>query len=111
MSTPTASDSMGEGTRRHADRLIGLAALSLIVIGTVVYSAVEDWSWVDSLYFSVVAVTTVGFGDLSPTTDGSKLFTVGYVLTGIAIVSLWLNERLRRHGLTATRRRGSREEQ
>jgi hypothetical protein len=96
---------MDEGARRHADRLLGLAALLLIIVGTVVYSAIEDWSWVDSLYFSVVAVTTVGFGDLSPTTDGSKLFTVLYVLTGIAIISLWLNERLRRHSLTAARRR------
>lgn len=52
----------------------------------------------------VVAVTTVGAGDLAPTTDGSKLFTVLYVLAGIAIISLWLNERLRRHGLAVTRR-------
>lgn len=105
MGTPTPAGSIDEGARRHADKLLGLAALLLIIIGTVVYSAIEDWSWVDSLYFSVVAVTTVGFGDLSPTTDGSKLFTVLYVLTGVAIISLWLNERLRRHGLTAAQRR------
>lgn len=105
MSTPTPSDGMDEGIRRHADKLIGLAAVSLIVVGTFVYSGIEGWSLVDSLYFSVIAVTTVGFGDLSPTTDGSKLFTVLYVLTGIGIISLWLNERLRRHGLSAARRR------
>jgi len=37
---------------------------------------------VDSLYFRVIAVTTVGFGDISPSTDASKLFTVVYVLGG-----------------------------
>jgi hypothetical protein len=49
----------------------------------------------------------VGFGDLTPSTDGSKLFTVFYVLSGISIISLWLSERLRRHGLTAAQRRRS----
>ena len=85
-----------EDARRHADKLLALSAVVLILVGTIVYGVLEDWSWVDSLYFSVVAVTTVGFGDLTPSTDGSKLFTVLYVLSGISIISLWLNERLRR---------------
>jgi voltage-gated potassium channel Kch len=56
-------------------------------VGTVVYSALEGWSVVDSLYFSVVALATVGFGDLVPTTDVGKLFTVGYIITGIGILA------------------------
>jgi voltage-gated potassium channel Kch len=63
--------------------------------GTVAYRLMEDWSWVDSLYFSVVAVTTVGFGDLSPSSDGSKLFTVFYLLAGISIITAYLNVRMR----------------
>ncbi len=80
----------------HAFKVISAAALVVIAIGTVSYHFLEDWSWVDSLYFSVVAVTTVGFGDLVPTTDAAKLFTVVYVLAGIAVLGLFLNERLRR---------------
>ena len=56
----------------------------------------DDWSWVDSFYFSVVAVTTVGFGDFAPTTDASKLFSVFYILIGVTIVATALNGRLRR---------------
>lgn len=54
------------------------------------------WSWVDAFYFSAVAVTTVGFGDLAPSTDASKLFTVLYIFSGVAIITLFLNDRLRR---------------
>jgi len=60
----------------------------------------DDWSWVDSFYFSVVAVTTVGFGDFAPTTDGSKLFAVVYILVGISIVATFLDARLKRHAQT-----------
>ena len=71
------------------------AALGLVTVGTVVYRYIEDWSWVDSFYFSVVTVTTVGFGDLTPTTDGGKLFTVLYIVIGISIIATYLNARLR----------------
>lgn len=81
----------------HAFKVISAAALVVIATGTVSYHFLEDWSWVDSLYFSVVAVTTVGFGDLVPTTDAAKLFTVAYVIAGIAVLGLFLNERLRRN--------------
>lgn len=75
-------------------RILSVAAAVLIATGTVVYHAVEDWSWVDSAYFSVVAVTTVGFGDLSPSTDASKLFTIFYILSGIAIITAFLKARV-----------------
>ncbi len=80
----------------HAFKVISAAALAVVTTGTIVFHFLEDWSWVDSLYFSVVAVTTVGFGDLVPTTDAAKLFTVAYVIAGIAVLGLFLNERLRR---------------
>ncbi len=80
----------------HAFKVISAAALIVVTTGTVAFHFLEDWSWVDSLYFSVVAVTTVGFGDLVPTTDAAKLFTVAYVIAGISVLGLYLNERLRR---------------
>jgi hypothetical protein len=75
-------------------RILAGAAFTLLGIGTVAYRFLEDWSWVDSLYFSTVAVTTVGFGDLAPSSDASKLFTVLYILTGISIIATYLNARL-----------------
>lgn len=86
-------------------RVLGTAAVTLVALGTVVYHSLEDWSWVDSFYFSVIAVTTVGFGDLAPSTDGSKLFTVAYILTGISIIGAYLDARLKRHGTRIRSRR------
>lgn len=79
----------------HLYKKLALAAFLLLVTGTVVYRYLEDWSWVDSLYFSVVAVTTVGFGDLAPSTDGAKLFTVVYLLAGVTIITAYLNNRFK----------------
>lgn len=61
------------------------AAITLLS-GTVAYSLLEGWSLLDSLYFSVISLATVGYGDLAPTTPLSKVFTVFYVLNGIAIL-------------------------
>jgi hypothetical protein len=83
--------------RDQTYRLAAGGAAALLTIGTIVYHFAEDWSWVDSFYFCTIAVTTVGFGDLSPTTDATKLFTVFYVFSGIALVGLVMDERLRRH--------------
>ena len=58
----------------------------LIVTGTIFYWRFEDWTIIQSLYFCVVTLTTVGFGDLSPTTPGTQLFTIFYILTGLGIL-------------------------
>jgi voltage-gated potassium channel len=79
-----------------------IGAFSMILVGTVAYMVLEHWSFVDALYFSVVTLATVGFGDLHPTTDAAKLFTVGYVVTGIGIVAAFASE------LTKQRREGRR---
>jgi hypothetical protein len=81
---------------RHSDRILGAWALGVLAAGTVVYHFLESWSWVDSFYFSSVAVSTVGFGDMVPSTDASKLFTVFYIFSGITIITVWLNMRLKR---------------
>jgi voltage-gated potassium channel Kch len=46
---------------------------------------VEGWSLLDSLYFSVVTIATVGYGDLAPRTTLGKIFTIGYIFVGIGI--------------------------
>lgn len=84
----------GNAWGRHRYKVLASGAVSLIVFATVTYRFLEDWSWVDSLYFSTVAVTTVGFGDLVPTTDGSKLFTVVYILAGVSVITTYLHLRL-----------------
>jgi voltage-gated potassium channel len=73
-------------------RVLVASAAATLAVGTVVYSVLEGWSIIDSLYFSVVTLATVGFGDLHPTTDIAKLFTVAYILTGLGILAAFASE-------------------
>jgi len=58
----------------------------LVAIGSVFFSNVEHWSWFNSLYFSVVTLTTVGFGDFTPHTTAGKVFTIFYIIFGVGII-------------------------
>jgi voltage-gated potassium channel len=68
-----------------------LAAIAIAAIGTVFYWLVEGWSLVDALYFTVITLTTIGYGDLHPTTAISKLFTVVFVIGGVGFILAFLN--------------------
>ncbi len=61
-----------------------------VVVGTMFYHFTESWGWIDSFYFSVMTLTTVGYGDLSPATDAGKIFTTLYVFGGLGIVLTFL---------------------
>lgn len=64
---------------------------AIIGVGTVSSRFLEDLSWVDSFYFSVITLTTVGYGDITPQTDGGKIFTSIYVLVGITMLAAVAN--------------------
>ncbi|MFD0858276.1 potassium channel family protein [Roseovarius aquimarinus] len=68
-------------------RVRGLLALtfSLILIASCFYWYVEGWSLLDAVYFSVITIATVGYGDFSPQTVAGKVFTMFYVLCGLGI--------------------------
>ena len=59
--------------------------LGWIAIGTIVFHRLESWNWIQSFYFSVVTITTVGYGDFTPTNDLSRLFTAIYIMAGVSI--------------------------
>ena len=64
------------------------AGVSLILVGTIVYSLGEGWNVVDGFYFAVCTLTTSSIADpdLTLTNDALKIFTTLYVLTGIGIL-------------------------
>src|SRR4051812_11936925 len=65
--------------------------IALLLLGTVFYHFVEGWKWIDSLYFCVITLATVGYGDLSPDRPITKLFTVFYLLIGIGTLLALVN--------------------
>jgi hypothetical protein len=76
------------GAWRRDPEFRSLLVLAVITLfgGTIFYSAVEGWSVVDALYFSVTTLTTVGLGDLSPKTTIGKIFTIIYIFAGLSII-------------------------
>jgi hypothetical protein len=72
-------------------RVMGLTSGLLLIVGTTFYRFEEGWSWLDSVYFCVMLLTTVGLGDFAPTSDFAKVFTIFYAISGIAILLATLN--------------------
>ncbi len=64
-------------------RFLFIFIIVLLLGATVFYTQTEHWSIVDALYFSVMTMATVGYGDLVPTSDFSKLFTIVYTFLSI----------------------------
>lgn len=79
----------------HAEPVLGFikprrilfVVIGLITFGAVFYHRVEGLSWLDSVYFCVITLTTVGYGDITPQTDAGKIFTIFYILFGVAIIA------------------------
>lgn len=57
----------------------------VLLFGTYVYHKLEGWTYVDSFYFVVSTMTTVGYGDFLPSTEKSRLFTSFYILVGVSM--------------------------
>jgi voltage-gated potassium channel Kch len=72
-------------------RALAFLVAVLLASGTLFYWRFENWTVLDSLYFSVITLTTVGYGDLSPTTAPTKVFTIVYVLIGLGILVSFLS--------------------
>lgn len=77
-------------------RYIILVGITVLGVGVVFYHHVENLSWLDSLYFCVITLTTIGYGDITPHTDAGKIFTIFYVIVGIGILAAVINYLLRR---------------
>src|SRR5512132_1059382 len=67
-------------------KALPVVAGALLLTGTLFYWHFEDWTIIEALYFSVVTLTTVGYGDFSPTTPGTQIFTIVYILTGFGVL-------------------------
>ncbi len=59
--------------------------LSVIAGGTVFFKFVEGWSWIDAYFFTVVTLSTVGYGELVPATAVGKIGTTIFIVAGLGI--------------------------
>jgi len=68
--------------------LVGPLILAVYLLGgAVMFMYLEDWGFWESLYFSVITISTVGYGDMYPTSDFKKIVTIIYLFIGIAFIA------------------------
>jgi voltage-gated potassium channel len=69
--------------------------LSLLMVtlvgGALGYRLIEGWNWLDSVYMTVITLTTVGFGEINPLSPTGRLFTVFVILGGAGVVAYALS--------------------
>lgn len=68
--------------------LIGFVVL--IFSATVGYYYMEGLGWWESLYLTMVSITTIGYGDLTPKTIGGQALTIVIVSLGLAFLTYLL---------------------
>jgi voltage-gated potassium channel len=84
MSLLPYSASLSTTTRRLIFAII--AVVMAMGLGTIAFHLIEGWSILDSLYAAAQTVTTVGYGDVSPTSRNGRIFATVFMLLGVGIV-------------------------
>lgn len=70
-----------------------LATLAAIIAGgTVFFRHVEGWSWLDAYFFTVVTLSTVGYGNLVPATAAGKIGTTVFILLGLGVFAVAIQQ-------------------
>ena len=62
--------------------------VAIIFSGTVFFRYVESWSWIDSYFFTVVTLSTVGYGNIVPVTEIGKIATTILIFSGLGVFAL-----------------------
>ncbi len=76
--------------REHLFRLMGVVIVVLVVVGAFgsMYFQ-EGQSFPDAVWWAIVTLTTVGYGDISPVTSGGRLIGVVLMFFGIGVLGLF----------------------
>ena len=97
--TPTAQE-IAEHQSAKTDQKLALSLMFVIFImlgGAAVFTYYETWTYWESLYFVFITLTTIGYGDFSPSVPQTKTFIIYYVMIGLgalAYVLSLVNERV-----------------
>ena len=68
---------------RHLRIAVGLL-FTVIITGTIGYTLIEGWAPLDSLYMTIITITTVGFREVHPLSGSGKVFTLFIIVGGVS---------------------------
>ncbi len=63
----------------------------ILLVGVIGYKIISNYSWVDAAYMTVITMTTVGFGEVMPLDNQSKIFTIFLILASVLIMGYALS--------------------
>ena len=69
-----------------------IALIGVILGGTVFFHFVEGWGWIDSYFFTVVTLSTVGYGELVPTTPLGRIGTTVFIFVGLGVFATAIHQ-------------------
>jgi voltage-gated potassium channel len=73
-------------TATHVRIWLGVV-LGAMAIGTTGYMILDPgWQWIDALYMTVITLTTVGFREVQPLSEASRIWTMFLAITGVGLI-------------------------
>ena len=63
--------------------IVVLASALLVALGTVGYMLIENWSMLDSLYMTVITLSTIGYGEVHAVSQPGRIFTLVLIFLGV----------------------------
>jgi len=68
-------------------RLPLILTVLVMLVGTVGYVIIDDFSVMDAIYQTAITFTTVGFGEMVPMSVNGRIFTINLIIAGFAVFS------------------------
>ncbi|KAI6198402.1 TWiK family of potassium channels protein 7 [Aphelenchoides fujianensis] len=65
--------------------LVFVILLLYIAFGGILFSFLENWSYMDAFYYCFVSLTTIGFGDLVPSMDNGQVVVLMLIYLGVGL--------------------------
>ena len=69
---------------------LSFGIVSLFLVPAYGFHYLEGWSYADSIYFTVISLTTIGFGDFSPSFEGSEETGIPFMAAYRILVLFWM---------------------
>lgn len=69
----------------------GVGLAGVFIIGTLWYVEIEHWSWTEAAYMTIITLSTVGFSEVRPLDERSRMFTIGLIFMGIFTIGYIAN--------------------